>query len=270
MPANIDRLLNIMARLRDPVNGCPWDVSQDFRSIAPHTIEEAYEVADAIESGDMGQLKDELGDLLFQVVFYAQMASETGTFDFDAIAGQIADKMIRRHPHVFGDAVVETADEQTVRWEEQKATERAAQAATSGRASSALDGVTPGLPALTRALKLQRRAARVGFDWAEAEQILDKMEEEIGELRAELQARQRDPARISDEMGDLLFVQVNLCRRLAIEPETALRSANAKFERRFRHIEAWLLEDGRTPQQASLDEMEALWQRAKHLERASA
>ncbi|QJE72893.1 nucleoside triphosphate pyrophosphohydrolase [Aerophototrophica crusticola] len=267
MSQNLARLLDIMAKLRDPQGGCPWDVEQTFATIAPHTIEEAYEVADAIQSGDMHALKDELGDLLFQVVFYAQMAKEQGAFDFDAIAGQIADKMIRRHPHVFGDAVVPTADDQTNRWEEQKARERAEKAAAEGKAPSALDGVITGLPALTRALKLQKRAARVGFDWTEAEQILDKMEEEIGELRAELQAGTRDPARVEDEMGDLLFVLVNLARRLEVEPETALRGANAKFERRFRQVEAYLAAEGRTPSQATLDEMESLWQRAKSLER---
>ncbi len=267
MSSNIQRLIDIMARLRDPAGGCPWDLEQTFRTIAPHTIEEAYEVADAIESGDMAAIKDELGDLLFQVVFYAQMARETGAWDFDSVAGHISDKMIRRHPHVFGDAVVATADDQTARWEEHKARERAEKAAAEGRAPSALDGITPGLPALTRALKLQKRAARVGFDWTEADQILDKMEEEIAELRAELRAGRRDPARVEDEMGDLLFVLVNLARRLEVEPESALRGANAKFERRFRQVEAFLAAEGRTPTEATLDEMEAHWQRAKRLER---
>ncbi|WP_114391646.1 nucleoside triphosphate pyrophosphohydrolase [Oleisolibacter albus] len=270
MSRNLQRLLDIMATLRDPQRGCPWDQEQTFRTIVPHTIEEAYEVADAIESGDMQAVKDELGDLLFQVVFYAQMAREQGAFDFDAIAAQISDKMIRRHPHVFGDQAVATVSDQSRRWEEHKAGERAAKAAAEGKAPSALDGVITGLPALTRALKLQKRAARVGFDWTEAEQILDKVEEEIGEVRAEIQALKRDPARVQDEMGDLLFVLVNLARRLEVEPETALRGANAKFERRFRRIEAALAAQGRRPEQATLDEMEALWQQAKAQERAAA
>lgn len=268
MSDNVSRLLAVMAKLRDPVSGCPWDVEQTFRTIAPYTIEEAYEVADAIQSGDMAGIKDELGDLLFQVVFYAQMAKESGAWDFDAVAGHIADKMIRRHPHVFGDLVVASADDQTARWEALKAAERAEKAAAQGRAPSALDGVIPGLPALTRALKLQKRAARVGFDWTEAEQILDKMEEEIGELRAELRAGTRDMARVEDEMGDLLFVLVNLSRRLEVDPESALRGANAKFERRFRMVEALLAAEGRGPADATLDEMEAHWVRAKALERA--
>ncbi len=261
--SGIDRLLAVMARLRDPEDGCPWDVEQNFRTIAPHTIEEAYEVADAIERGDMGELRDELGDLLFQVVFYAQMAQEQGDFDFEAVASGIADKMIRRHPHVFGDVSVETAEEMTRRWEDQKAAERADKAAADGRAdSSILDGVIPGLPALTRALKLQKRAARVGFDWTEPKEILDKIEEEIGELRAEL-AENGTPARIEDELGDLSFALVNLARRLDVDPESALRGTNAKFDRRFRRIEGWLAEQGRSTDQAGLDELEALWQRAK-------
>ncbi|MFM2042190.1 MAG: nucleoside triphosphate pyrophosphohydrolase [Pseudomonadota bacterium] len=267
MPTNIQRLLDIMARLRDPQTGCPWDVEQTFRTIAPHTIEEAYEVADAIENGDMASLKDELGDLLFQVVFYAQMAREQGDFDFESIAGHIADKMIRRHPHVFGDQVVATADDQTANWERMKAAEREAKAARDGRPLSALDGVIPGLPALTRALKLQKRAARVGFDWTRSEEILDKIEEEIGELRAELTRGDRNPAAVQDELGDLLFALVNLARRLDVDPETALRGTNAKFDRRFRQVEGWLAEQGRGPAEATLEEMEALWVRAKRTER---
>jgi ATP diphosphatase len=248
-----------MARLRDPNGGCPWDLEQTFHTIAPHTIEEAYEVADAIEQGDMTALKDELGDLLFQVVYYAQMAREAGEFDFDAIAGAITDKMIRRHPHVFGDVTVESADAMVLRWEDQKAVEREAKAAAEGDAPpSVLDGITGGLPALTRAIKLQKRAARVGFDWAEAPDILDKIEEEIGELRAEL--GEADKARLQDELGDVLFAMTNL--------ETALRGTNAKFDRRFRRIEALLADDGRTPDQSNLDEMETLWQRAKREETA--
>lgn len=270
VPSNINRLLDIMAALRNPETGCPWDVEQTFRTIAPHTIEEAYEVADAIENGDMASLKDELGDLLFQVVFYARMAEEQGDFNFDQIAGHIADKMIRRHPHVFGDQVIETADAQTVNWETMKAAEREAKAAREGRAPSALDGVIPGLPALTRALKLQKRAARVGFDWTRADEILDKIEEEIGELRAELRRAERAPAAVQDELGDLLFALVNLARRLDVDPEAALRGTNAKFDRRFRQVEQWLADDGRSPDRATLEEMEALWVRAKQAERSNA
>ena len=258
----IDRLIAVMARLRDPDGGCPWDLEQDFSTIAPHTIEEAYEVADAIQRGDMAELRDEVGDLLFQVVYYAQMARERGEFDFEAVAGGIADKMIRRHPHVFGDVTVETSREMTERWEAQKAEERARKAAADGRPASVLDGVIAGLPALSRALKLQRRAARVGFDWTRPKEILDKIEEEIGELRAEIDAG-GTPDRIEDEIGDLAFALVNLARRLEVDPDSALRRTNGKFERRFRRIEVWLAEDGRGPKDTGLEELEALWQRAK-------
>ena len=259
-PTGIDRLLEIMARLRDPGSGCPWDLEQSFRTIAPHTIEEAYEVADAIERDDMPALKDELGDLLFQVVFYAQMAGEAGTFDFDAIAGGIADKMIRRHPHVFGsDAPVATAAAQTHRWEDQKASERASAA---GGTARVLDGVTTALPAMTRAVKLQKRAARVGFDWPETSQVLDKIDEELGELRAEVAAGAA-PDRLEDEVGDLLFALVNLARHLSIEPEGALRRTNRKFERRFRQIEDWLVAADRSVADVDLEMLEALWQCAK-------
>lgn len=262
----IDRLLAVMARLRDRERGCPWDLEQTFRTIAPHTIEEAYEVADAIERDAMVDLKEELGDLLFQVVFYAQMAREDGAFDFDDVASAIADKMVRRHPHVFGDVTVRTAAEMSGRWEDQKAVERERRAAIENRAPSVLDGVITGLPALTRALKLQKRAARVGFDWTTAPQILDKIEEEVAELREAL-ADCGGTDRVEDELGDLFFAMVNLGRRLDVDPETALRRTNAKFERRFRRIEAWLAEAGRTPDDATLDEMEELWQRAKGEER---
>lgn len=266
----IDRLLAVMARLRAPVGGCPWDLEQTYRTIAPHTIEEAYEVADAIETGDMGALKEELGDLLFQVVYYTQMAQEDGLFDFDAVAQAITDKMIRRHPHVFGSDAVNSAAMQTSRWEEHKAAERAKKAEQGGATvpPSALDGVSPGLPALTRALKLQKRAARVGFDWTDARNILDKIEEEIAELRAEMTDAPA-PERVADEMGDLLFAVTNLARRLEVDPETALRGTNAKFERRFRHIEGRLAEQGKTPADSTLEEMETLWQEAKRDERTS-
>jgi len=265
MSGSIDRLLAIMARLRDPRGGCPWDIEQTFSTIAPHTIEEAYEVVEAIETGDRSALKDELGDLLFQVVFHAQMAREDGSFDFDAIAAAICDKMERRHPHVFGDTVIATAAAQTVAWEATKAAERAAKAA-SGRPPSALDGVSTALPAATRALKLQARAGRVGFDWPEPAQVLDKIAEEIEEVRAEL-VEGAPKERLEDEVGDLLFACVNLARKLKIDPEAALRGGNRKFERRFRFIEAALALQGRGPADASLDEMETLWCAAKAKER---
>ncbi len=272
--SQIDRLLAIMARLRDPVAGCPWDVEQSFRTIAHHTIEESYEVVDAIERDDLPALRSELGDLLFQVVFHSQIAREMGAFDFSAVAAAICDKMVSRHPHVFGDVQVADAAAQTMRWEDHKAAERAAEAAVNGRVPSALDGVILGLPGLTRALKLQKRAARVGFDWIETIDILDKIEEEVGELRVELRAMadQVVPSRavhdrVADELGDLLFVLVNLARRLDVDPEGAIRGANAKFERRFHRIETLLALQNRAPPDASLEEMEALWQQAKREER---
>jgi ATP diphosphatase len=257
--SGIERLLAVMARLRDPQRGCPWDLEQDFATIAPYTIEEAYEVADAIARGDFEALKDELGDLLLQVVYHAQMADEGGHFDFDAVAAQIADKMIRRHPHVFGDATVDGARAQSQAWEHTKAAERAAR---QGGTGSLLDDVPLALPALMRAAKLQKRAARAGFDWPRAAEVLDKMEEEIAEVRAELD---RDPAspRVAGEVGDLLFALVNLARHLEVDPEEALRSTNRKFERRFRAIEVALAAAGRRPEDTSLSELEALWQQAK-------
>jgi nucleoside triphosphate diphosphatase len=256
------QLLDIMARLRDPVQGCPWDREQSFATIAPYTIEEAYEVAEACERGDPAALKDELGDLLFQVVFHARMAEEAGLFAFDDVAQTIAQKMRRRHPHVFADAVVADAAAQTTAWEEHKAAERRAKAAASGKTESALDGVSTALPALTRAQKLQRRAARVGFDWPDLPPILDKIVEEIDELRHELDAG-ADRARIADEVGDLLFSVVNLARRIDTDPEQALRGACRKFDRRFRRVETLLAERGTSAQQASLDEMETQWEKAK-------
>ena len=258
----IDRLLAVMACLRDPERGCPWDVEQSFATIAPYTIEEAYEVAEAIRKADMGELCDELGDLLLQVVYHAQMAREDGQFDFDRVAAACADKMIRRHPHVFADDHVESADAQTVNWEQQKDAERAAKAHAEGRAPSALDDLALGLPALMRAAKLSKRAARVGFDWPEADRVLAKVEEEIGELRAEI-ARGDAPAAVHEEMGDLLFTVANLARKLDVDPETALRDANAKFERRFREVERRVAAEGRRPQDCTLDELEAHWQAGK-------
>jgi ATP diphosphatase len=261
----IARLLWVMARLRDPDRGCPWDLEQDFASIAPYTIEEAYEVADAIARGDPEHLKSELGDLLLQVVYHAQMAEEAGLFDFDAVAAAIADKMVSRHPHVFGTTTVEDARAQSRAWEAAKAGEREDRADERGERHRLLDDVPLALPALARAAKLQRRAARVGFDWPEAAQVLDKIAEEIAEVWAEL-ADQSDAARLCDEIGDLLFATVNLARHLGVDPETALRQCNAKFERRFAWVEDALRARGRRLEDASLDEMETLWQEAKAAE----
>lgn len=266
MTPGIERLLAIMARLRDPQRGCPWDVEQSFQTIAPYTIEEAYEVADAIERGDLAALKDELGDLLFQVVYHARLAEERGAFTFADVVDAVCEKMVRRHPHVFGDAEVTGAAAQSAAWEEHKAAERRAGAAADKDAEhgpGALDGIPHALPALVRAIKLQRRAARVGFDWPDAEAALDKFSEEVAELTAEMAAG-GDAARLEDELGDLLFTCVNVARKLGLDAETALRRAAGKFERRFRGIEAMLAADGaRRPEDASLAELEALWQRAK-------
>ena len=261
-PAPIDRLRAIMAALRDPRTGCPWDIEQDFRSIAPYTIEEAFEVADAIEREDWADLKGELGDLLFQSVYHAQMAEEAGHFTFDDVATAIADKMVERHPHVFGDESRDkSAAQQTADWEAVKAAERAAKATRKGSGGGVLDDVALGLPALMRAEKLQKRAARVGFDWPEIGEVLDKIAEEARELA---EARETaTPDEIEDEMGDLLFVAANLARHLKVDPEVALRRANAKFTRRFAHIEARLAEAGRRPEDATLREMDALWDEAK-------
>ncbi|CAH0152121.1 nucleoside triphosphate pyrophosphohydrolase [Roseomonas sp. CECT 9278] len=257
-------LIEVMARLRHPQTGCAWDQVQDFASIAPYTIEEAYEVEDAIARGEPAALLDELGDLLFQVVYHARMAQERGWFAFADVAGAIADKMIRRHPHVFGAEETRTADQQVAAWEVQKAAERATRAETGTFA-----GIPVGLPALTRAAKLTRRAGRVGFDWPDAAAVLDKLEEEANELRAELkdgmQAADRDA--LGDEVGDLLFVLANLARKLDLDPETCLRGANRKFERRFGYIEQQLVHQGKTPSDSSLDAMESLWAEAKRIER---
>ena len=256
----LSRLLAIMARLRDPERGCPWDREQDFASIAPYTIEEAYEVADAIARADFAALPDELGDLLFQVVYHARMAEEEGRFDFHDVARAIGDKMIRRHPHVFGDAEQRGAAAHRLAWEAQKSQERAARAE-----HGVLAGVPVGLPALTRAYKLTARAARVGFDWENAAQVLDKLDEETAELRAEL--AQADPARLADELGDMLFVLANLARKLGLEPEEVLRRANDKFARRFGGVEALLASQGRTPAEAGLAAMEEAWGVVKKAER---
>jgi ATP diphosphatase len=258
----VARLVEIMRRLRDPATGCPWDIVQTFDTIAPYTIEEAYEVADAIARGDHGDLKDELGDLLLQVVYHARMAEEAGYFGFDDVVRAICDKMVRRHPHVFGDESRDKSPErQTADWERIKAAERA------GRpdSASALDGVAAGLPALTRAVKLQNRAARVGFDWPDAGHVTAKIAEEASEL-AEA-AETGDPAHLREEYGDLMFVMANLARHLSIDPESALREANLKFSRRFRAVESVLAEGGRTASGSTLEEMDAVWDAVKRAER---
>jgi MazG family protein len=263
MACSLDRLLAIMARLRHPETGCPWDREQDFSSIAPYTIEESYEVADAIARDDTVALKDELGDLLFQVVFHARMAEEAGLFAFRDIATAIADKMERRHPHVFGSAAIPSVAAQAEAWEEHKAAERRGLAQQTDAPESVIGGVALALPALLRAVKLQRRAARIGFDWPAVHPVFDKIAEEIAELKAELVAGS-DSSRLEDEMGDLLFAAANLARKLDIDPEAALRHANTKFERRFRSVEL------RARQQAAgtdLDALETLWQEVKQQER---
>lgn len=260
-PDGLVRLRAIMRALRDPDRGCPWDIEQDFASIAPYTIEEAYEVADAIFRQDWAELRMELGDLLLQTVYHSQMAEEAGLFDFNAVAHGVADKMVDRHPHVFGSESREkSAEQQTRDWEAQKARERAAKAR-----GGVLDDVALGLPALLRAVKLQKRAARVGFDWPETGAVLDKLTEEAHELT---EARDRLSAdAIEDEMGDLLFVMANLARHLGVDPEAALRRTNAKFTRRFAAIEAALSAEGRTPEDSTLEEMDGLWEAAKRAER---
>jgi len=256
-------LLDVMARLRDPRSGCPWDLEQTFATIAPYTVEEAYEVADAIANGTMADLADELGDLLFQVVFHAQIAKEAGAFDFKDVADAITAKMIRRHPHIFGgEARARTAAEQLEAWEEIKALERAGRAAPE---PSVLDGIPVGLPALTRALKLSRRAARVGFVWPSMIEILAKLREEIAELEAEVAAGDKEKAR--RELGDVLFVCANIARELDVDPETCLRETNDKFVRRFGYVEQTLRAAGSSPQHSNLAEMDRLWDEAKAAER---
>jgi tetrapyrrole methylase family protein/MazG family protein/ATP diphosphatase len=263
-PRPLDRLLEIMARLRDPADGCPWDLEQTFATIAPYTVEEAYEVADAIERGDLADLKDELGDLLFQVVFHARMAQERGDFAFDDVVRAINDKMIRRHPHVFAEETYASLAHQKEGWEALKAAEREKK----GRTASLLDDVPVGLPALTRAVKLSKRAAKVGFVWPDISHVVDKLDEEFAELRAEIAAGDLEKAR--QEMGDVLFVVANLARTLEVDPEDSLRYTNAKFVRRFHYVEARLAERGRTPEQSDLAEMDALWDEAKAAERKAA
>ena len=257
-PHEIDQLLAIMVRLRDPENGCPWDIEQTFRTIAPHTIEEAHEVAEAIEYGDMDELRDELGDLLFQVVFHARMAEEQGAFSFADVVEAINDKMLRRHPHVFGDEDIADAQAQTVNWEKLKAEERVAKGQTD---TSALAGVSKGLGALQRAVKLQKRAARIGFDWPAVEPIFDKLAEEADELKEAI--ANHDRANIEEEVGDLLFVLTNIARKLDVDPGMALRGSNRKFEQRFRAMEKLAAERGLELGELDLDAQERIYQAIK-------
>ena len=263
-------MLSLMSVLRDPARGCPWDREQNFASIAPYTIEEAYEVADAIARGDMGDLKDELGDLLLQVVYHAQMAGEAGEFDFASVADAVTRKMIRRHPHVFGSDETRFAVDVKGLWNRIKAEEaraRREQAGAENAPDSVLDGVPLALPAMTRSVKMQKKAASVGFDWAEPVQILSKVREEIDELEVEIKAG--DQGKMEEELGDLLFVLANLGRRLKVDPEAAVRAANAKFERRFRHIERRLKAEGKLAADTSLEELEMLWLDAKRQEKSA-
>jgi len=255
----MQRLLEIMAKLRDPLRGCPWDLQQSFESIAPYTLEEAYEVADAIERGDLVALQGELGDLLLQVVYHSRMAEEKDLFTFADVAAGVGEKLVTRHPHVFATGEMRDAEEQSRDWETRKAHERAAKAE-----GGALAGVPLNLPALVRAEKLQKRAARVGFDWPALPPVFAKVREELGELEREIDAG-ASTERVRDELGDLLFALANLARKLKLDPEQALRGTNRKFERRFAHVEARLKERGRAPERSSLEEMDAYWDEAKRL-----
>lgn len=253
--ATMDTLLEIMARLRDRETGCPWDVQQDFRTIAPYTLEEAYEVVDAIERNNNTDLRDELGDLLFQVVYHAEMASEAGWFDFSDVVSGICDKMVRRHPHVFGDDVITDAEAQTRAWEKHKREERSS-------VNSVLDGVPLALPALTRAGKLAAKASRVGFDWPDIHGVFDKVREELGELYVEIES-DAAPEVVAEEAGDLLFAVVNILRHARIDPESALRMTNEKFTRRFHEVERLCVEAGRDIATTGLDILEDYWTQAK-------
>jgi len=261
----IEELIGVMARLRDPVNGCPWDIDQTFDTIAPFTLEEAYEVLDAIERRDMEDLKDELGDLLLQVVFHSQMASELDEFDFDDVANASAKKMVLRHPHVFRNKPIGSASEQTDAWEDQKASERSLSSQTGD--NSTLGGVAKSLPALLRAYKLQKRAARVNFDWPTVEGALNKLKEEVEELEVEISStnRYKNQEAVIEEIADVIFSAANVARKLDIDPEAALRKGNKKFEKRFQYVEEMLFSDGKNPKDATLDEMETYWQESKKL-----
>jgi ATP diphosphatase len=255
----IDSLLEIMVALRDPEKGCPWDIEQTFKTISAYTIEEAYEVADAIERMDMHDLKDELGDLLFQVVFHAHMAEELGEFNFDDVARAISEKLVRRHPHVFGDEVAGSHEELHRAWEQQKKNERQAKELEH---KSVLDGIASTMPALRWSSKLQKRAAHHGFDWEDVAPVFDKLQEEIGELKAEIE-HENNQERIADELGDILFACVNLSRHLDVNPEQALRDSNIKFISRFTVVEQLLQQDGRVMDDCSVEELEDYWEKAK-------
>ena len=261
----IEGLIGVMERLRDPVNGCPWDIDQNFDTIAPFTLEEAYEVLDAIERRDMEDLKDELGDLLLQVVYHSQMASELDEFDFDDVANASAKKMVLRHPHVFKNKFIASASEQTDAWEDQKASERSR--SSQPGANSTLGGIAKNLPALLRAYKLQKRAARVNFDWPTVEGALDKLKEEIEELEVEISSTNRSKNReaVIEEIADVIFSAANVARKMDIDPEAALRKGNKKFEKRFQYVEEMLFSDGKKPKDATLEEMETYWQESKKL-----
>lgn len=268
MSNGFDELVAVMRRLRDPEGGCPWDLEQDHKSLARYTLEEAYEVVEALEEGDMAHVCEELGDLLLQIVFHAQIGAENGTFDMDRIARCEAEKMIERHPHVFGDRGAATAQDVLTNWEADKAEKRAAKAQAEQRPTSVLDGVNTALPALSRALKLQSRAARVGFDWENPADVIGKIREELDELEVEMtREKGKNPLSIEDELGDVFFALTNLARKCDIDPERALRGTNRKFENRFRFIEKALADAGRTPHEAGLEEMEVLWIKAKETER---
>ena len=259
----IVELIGVMERLRDPVNGCPWDIDQNFDTIAPFTLEEAYEVVDAIERRDMDDLKNELGDLLLQIVYHAQMACELGEFDFDDVTNAIAKKMVLRHPHVFKNKSIASASEQTDAWEEQKASERSL--SSQPDANSTLGGIAKSFPALLRAYKLQKRAARVNFDWPTVEGALDKLKEEIEELEVEISSTNKSKNReaVFEEIADVIFSAANVARKMDIDPEAALRKGNKKFEKRFQYVEEMLFSDGKKPKEATLEEMEYYWQKAK-------
>lgn len=261
----IERLLGIMAQLRDPQTGCPWDIEQSFATIAPYTIEEAYEVADAIARNDLTELRDELGDLLLQVVFHARMAEELGEFDFNDVACSINEKMLRRHPHVFAGQDAQSTEELHQQWETLKAAERAAKAATD-KSPSALDGVALGLPALTRAEKIQKRARRVGFDWQTLDPVVAKVEEELSEVLEALNSEVSDPAKVEEEMGDYLFSVVNLSRHLKIDPETALRNATLKFSKRFQQVESLAAGQEKSLEDLNMAQMDELWNLVKRSE----
>ena len=260
---NIKNLLKIMKTLRDPKDGCAWDVEQTFETIAPHTIEEAYEVAEAIEQDNMEGLRDELGDLLFQVIFHSQIAEEAGHFNFSHVVDAISDKMLRRHPHVFADESIRSSDEQEIAWEVQKETERAAK-----KQNGILDGITKGLPAFTRAIKIQKRAARVGFDWPKTSQVIDKLNEEMLELSEELVKNKVNQTKIKEEFGDMMFVYANLARHLKIDPEEALRAANSKFINRFNKVEQISNNKGKIMSELTLKELEKVWDEVKKEEQS--